>query len=99
MMFNLIRLPKYLKQLAYIRRINLTTILNKVQKIEEILENGSWLLPNTKSQYKIEKLTGYENFWKCKYIYNWRLIFAVDGDIITLIDLDRRDAIYKLLEN
>jgi mRNA-degrading endonuclease YafQ of YafQ-DinJ toxin-antitoxin module len=40
-------------------------------------------------------MLGYKNLWKCKYIYDWRLIFAVDENIITLIDLDRRDTIYR----
>jgi mRNA-degrading endonuclease RelE of RelBE toxin-antitoxin system len=99
MTFNLERASKYEKQLKYIIKNNFQNILNKVLQIEEILENGSWLLPNMKAEYKIEKLTNYNNFWKCKYIYNWRLIFAVDENIITLIDLDRRNTIYKLLIN
>jgi hypothetical protein len=37
----------------------------------------------------------YGNLWKCKYIYGWRLVFRVVGDTIRLIDLDRRDTIYR----
>jgi len=94
MMFNLEFAPKYLKKSRYLVKNNFLNILNKAIQIEDILEDGSWLQPDIKKKYKIEKLTNYENFWKCKYIYGWRLIFAVDENIITLIDLDRRNTIY-----
>ncbi|MCL2040242.1 MAG: hypothetical protein FWG85_07420 [Bacteroidetes bacterium] len=93
-MFNLEFAPKYLKNSRYLVKKKLINVLEKVIQVEDILEDGSWLQPNIKSQYKIEKFIGYKNIWKCKYIYGWRIIFVVDNNIITLIDLDRRDTIY-----
>ena len=100
MVFNFIKMPKYIKQLIYLRKNSFNNILHKVQKIEEILEDGSWLQPDIKTQYKIEILYDNQgNLWKCKYIYNWRLVFRVVDNTIRLIDLDRRSTIYKLLDN
>jgi len=100
MMFNLEFTTKYLKKSRYLAKKNFIDILNKVLKIEEILEDGSWLQPDIKTQYKIERLYDNQgNLWKCKYIYNWRLVFRVVDNTIRLIDLDRRSTIYKLLDN
>jgi len=79
MMFNLEFTPQYLKKSRYLVKKNLMNILEKVLKIEDILEDGSWLQSDVKNQYKIERLNYNQgNIWKCKYIYGWRLIFAVD---------------------
>ena len=97
-MFNLEFTPKYLKKSRYLVKKNLTDILEKVLKIEDILEDGSWLQFDVKKHYKTEKLYYDQgNLWKCKYIYGWRLIFAVDENIITLTNLDKRDTIYSNL--
>jgi len=42
---------KYIKSLVFLRKYNFHNVLNKVQQIEEILENGSWLQPNVKNQF------------------------------------------------
>ena len=97
MVFELERAVKYRKALKFLANNGFYSILSKAQQIEEVLENGSWLQPKIKSQFKIEKLTGYKNYWKCKYIHSWRLVFTVDENIITIIDLDRRNTIYNHL--
>ena len=98
MVFNFIKMPKYIKQLIYLRKNGFHDIVNKVQQIEEILEDGSWLHPDIKKRYKIERLYDSQgNLWKCKYIYNWRVVFRVVDDTIRLIDLDRRGTIYNNL--
>ena len=95
MVFNIEKEPKYEKSIKYIIRNGFHNILNKVQQIEETLENGSWLQKDVKNQYKIERLYDNQgNLWKCKYIHNWRLVFRVVDNTIRLIDLDRRDSIY-----
>jgi len=99
MVFDIERTLKYRKQLTYLLKNGFQDILIKTRQIEQVLENGSWLQPDIKSQYKIEKLTGFKDYWKCKYIYGWRLVFVVNGNTITLIDLDRRNTIYKFLTN
>ena len=98
MVFNLAKSSKYIKQIKYLMRNDFYKILLEVQKIEEILEDGSWLQPDIKSQYKIERLYDQQgNLWKCKYIYDWRVVFRVAGETIRLIDLDKRDTIYSNL--
>ena len=98
MTFKLETATKYDNKLKYIMKNNFQSVLNKIAEIENILESGLWLEQDIKKQYKIGKLNNKQrNLWKCKYIYKWRLVFAVDDNIITLIDLDRRDTIYNFL--
>ena len=97
MAFKLLKSPKYKRKIKYFIKNNFQELLNKIAEIESILGSGLWLEQDIKKQYKIKKMSGYENYWKCKYIYKWRLVFAVDDNIITLIDLDRRDTIYNFL--
>jgi mRNA-degrading endonuclease RelE of RelBE toxin-antitoxin system len=56
MMFNLEFTKKYDKQTKYLARNNFLNILDKVIQIEDVLENGSWLQPEIKKQFKIERL-------------------------------------------
>ena len=52
MVFRLERMPKYEKQLKYLLKYNFHSIFNKSMKIEDILEDGSWLEAEVKVNIK-----------------------------------------------
>lgn len=60
------------------------------RRVEKIIGELAGGAPNL----QLRKLEGYENLWRLRKD-PWRVLFELDGAIIVIVKIDRRDDVYR----